>query len=461
MRQITAILILAVAVLLAQTAAAENLLVNGAFETGDFSGWNYQSASRASLEVSREKPYEGQWAVKITGFGKCTISQTFATIPGQLYQVNFRRAGGGLYNRLSVYWAGTKIYQEDEFDDPNYQSDSSVHLATGPSTTLEFVYDGVNNSFYLDDIGVCRNLLVNPGFETGNLSGWNHQGSALSVKKNKPHSGQWSADFWLSHGSGGQCQLSQTFPTVPGQSYEVSFWRSGGDNYQNSLRFYWDGIKIYEKNAFMSDNYVFVFPSPMVASGTSATLKIVYGLGSGSSLYLDDIQVNPVQNLVVNGNFETGDFSGWSIQKDYINLWVSNWEPFDGKWSAQGGRQTGDEPSCKLSQTFATTPGKSYRVVFWRMGGAENNTNFLQAYWNGAAIHSYNSLGDSTVWHYSVVSSTQVASGASTTLEFIFAPGQSNLFFYLDNVQVNPIAAPITAPRPGKARPEIEMLLLE
>lgn len=101
MRQLTAILVLVVSLFLAQTAAAENLLVNGDFETGDFSNWSYQSVESASIAVSQEKPDTGKWAVKITGYGTSKISQTFATVPGQLYQVNYRYAGGGVDSSFS------------------------------------------------------------------------------------------------------------------------------------------------------------------------------------------------------------------------------------------------------------------------------------------------------------------------------------------------------------------------
>jgi len=96
----------------------------------------------ASIAVSQEKPDTGKWAVKITGYGTSKISQTFATVPGQLYQVNYRYAGGGVDSSFLVYWGGTKIYQRSKFDDSGYQVVSSVQVATGTTTTLEFVYDG-------------------------------------------------------------------------------------------------------------------------------------------------------------------------------------------------------------------------------------------------------------------------------------------------------------------------------
>ena len=65
-------------------------------------------------------------------------------------------------------------------------------------------------------------LVVNPGFETGSFSGWTQSGDLgfTNVTSNMPHSGSFAADLGpLTEGF-----LTQTLPTVVGQSYHVSFW---------------------------------------------------------------------------------------------------------------------------------------------------------------------------------------------------------------------------------------------
>ncbi|HVF45944.1 MAG TPA: hypothetical protein VNA17_00110, partial [Pyrinomonadaceae bacterium] len=63
---------------------------------------------------------------------------------------------------------------------------------------------------------VTCGVVNNTGFETGDFSGWTPTGIA-SVGTGFPRSGAFAADL-------GTGTLSQIVPTVPGQSYNVSFW---------------------------------------------------------------------------------------------------------------------------------------------------------------------------------------------------------------------------------------------
>ena len=70
-------------------------------------------------------------------------------------------------------------------------------------------------------------------------------------------------------------------------------------------------------------------------------------------------------NLITNGGFETGDFSGW-VQSGYLeNTGVSNSRcSHSGDYCAYFNSSVSDQPNI-LTQTFATQIGQSYTLAYW------------------------------------------------------------------------------------------------
>ncbi len=171
--------------------------------------------------------------------------------------------------------------------------------------------------------------------------------------------------------------------------------------------------------------------------------NVVFGdLNSGRSLNRQfTLQVG--QPLVQNGDFETGDFSFWTITGNpagsfcYIDDGSLFITPYDGDFAAvlsQSG-SVGD-----LSQTLATLPGQPYLLSFWRenvdLGFGTRPNEFLVS-WNGSTIYNqFNQPAyDWTYFQYVVV-----ATGNSTVLQFGFLNGSS--FFALDDISVTPLPKP-------------------
>jgi hypothetical protein len=172
----------------------------------------------------------------------------------------------------------------------------------------------------------AKNLLTNGSFETGDFYGWSHQNDDNTwIMEEHPHSGRWALRVWGGYGEVDEgFRLSQTFPTISGQSYEVSRWRLVGSE-NNSLKVYWGDREILKIDNFYDwSPYEFVSSPPQIGAGAATTLEIVYDVGlHNHQFYLDDIQVKPIQNLVVNGNFETGDFTGWSRYDLYSSMSIT------------------------------------------------------------------------------------------------------------------------------------------
>src|SRR5207302_790086 len=82
---------------------------------------------------------------------------------------------------------------------------------------------------------------------------------------------------------------------------------------------------------------------------------------------------NSSANVIVNGGFETGDFSGWTLSGDSATTFVDTGFAHSGSYAAFLG-EIGDLGS--LSQTFSTTLGASYSLTFWFAGDGETPSEF-------------------------------------------------------------------------------------
>lgn len=146
-----------------------------------------------------------------------------------------------------------------------------------------------------------QNLVVNPGFETGDFSGWTlvSPSGLTSVGFDDPHSGNFSAGFGSVTSSD---QLSQTLSTVTGQKYNISFWADNGtpDAKSNTLRVVFGGTQVFGQPISNTNYQLFTFQNFMATS--NSTLFQIYGLNSADRTHLDDISVTAAPSTVPEPN---------------------------------------------------------------------------------------------------------------------------------------------------------------
>nr|ACD54596.1 endoxylanase precursor-like protein [Adineta vaga] len=120
---------------------------------------------------------------------------------------------------------------------PLYTCYSYTWIATGASATLSFFFRHDPGGWMVDDITVYRGstqLLVNGGFETGNLTGWIRTGTCnLNIGEayfgnTYAKSGDWYY-YDRCAGAGNGDTISQTFSTIPGEIYNITFWLANYD----------------------------------------------------------------------------------------------------------------------------------------------------------------------------------------------------------------------------------------
>ncbi len=159
-------------------------------------------------------------------------------------------------------------------------------------------------------------------------------------------------------------------------------------------------------------------------------------------------------NLVLNGGFQTGDFTNWNINVNDPNTFAIV-QPADNGAPAGYSNEAllstnGLGYNASLSQTIATTAGQSYIVSFWLANDDFSKTSNFQALWSGstAALTLMTSNGSlpntsfSNAFDYNEFQFEGVATGATTTISFDFQ--NDNAVYHLTDVNASPTPIPAT-----------------
>jgi subtilase family serine protease len=144
--------------------------------------------------------------------------------------------------------------------------------------------------------------------------------------------------------------------------------------------------------------------------------------------------VNVGQPLVVNGGFETGDFTGWTETGSTTYMSVSTTAGY--VHAGSYGAELGPSGALSyLSQNLATTPGANYLLSCWLANPKTGTPNQFLVQWNGATIYNQTNLS-ALAW--TNLQFLVTATGTSTPLQFGFRNDPA--YFGFDDVSVTPLA---------------------
>jgi hypothetical protein len=137
----------------ATPSSALNLVNNGGFETGDFTGW---TTNGPYISVGGNA-FEGSYAANLgTSGGLGYLSQAgIPTIIGQNYQLSYALASsGGIVNQFEASVNGTKLFTS--LNDPSqpYAVQTFDFIADSAITELVFAERNDPGGFVLDNVSV-------------------------------------------------------------------------------------------------------------------------------------------------------------------------------------------------------------------------------------------------------------------------------------------------------------------
>ena len=137
----------------------------------------------------------------------------------------------------------------------------------------------------------AANIVANPGFETGDFTGWIPGGDTsftfISTTADFVHSGTYGAGFGPFFFDG---TLSQSLATTAGQPYVLSFWLANLGDVPNHFSVAWDGQVLFSFLDAVSFPYQ-QHSYNVTASGPSTAIDFTF-YDFPSFLALDDVSVD-------------------------------------------------------------------------------------------------------------------------------------------------------------------------
>lgn len=146
----------------------------------------------------------------------------------------------------------------------------------------------------------------------------------------------------------------------------------------------------------------------------------------------------PFCNILQNGGFETGDFTGWTVSGDTTYIGVCDvstcpgrYAPWDGEFAGYFG-PVGD--TATISQSIFTAKGKKYTLTFYLANPVAGTPNYFRASFGSVKPTLY-ILNNSPAFGWTKITMVHQATGPVTPVSFTFRNDPA--YWFLDEVAVN------------------------
>ena len=159
------ILALGALMLGASQFAHANLVTNGDFETGDFTGWTL-FGNTGFTGVASGNGVGGSYGAYFGAVGTAggIYQQTLATVAGATYTFSFDLANdGGTFNSVDVQFDGASVLSGTNLNGFGFTPNSYSVIASTASTTISFAFQQDPAYYYLDNVSVVQSSVPDGG----------------------------------------------------------------------------------------------------------------------------------------------------------------------------------------------------------------------------------------------------------------------------------------------------------
>lgn len=313
-------------------------------------------------------------------------------------------------------------------------------------------------------VGTGSTGLINPSFETGDLTGWSvvsgsafRAGDVTSQPTSSGGSGetfgqQGSYHLWgFKDGGDGQIGVLKSGNFTLTGAGTVDFLVSGGNDLNQlyvALTRVSDNVELMKATGSFSEAYQRVTFNASAYIGTEVYLKVVdTATGGWGHINIDDVRVNGGgggANLLVNPGFEANGAtqapSGWATwggpsgqhaDADYTEGTSGTGAPHGGSYKATHWKGSGYE--VYTSQTLTGLVNGSYTLRAWVLSGGGQTLAYMEAKDYGGTVRTA-TIPTTTTWTQISITGIAVTNGQITVGFYSQADGGEYIHF--DDVEL-------------------------